>query len=101
MGTMSAQLLLKKLRRIPNKIKQERRVKSQLKRSILVACISGAIGLPMAWAGNEIPLSLEESVATGIRGSSSVLKSQNDVRFNGAQLLQSYGNFLPNLVANG
>jgi outer membrane protein len=46
-----------------------------------------------------IELSLEESIKEGLRTATNVLKSQNQVRFSGAQLLQAYGQFLPNLQA--
>jgi outer membrane protein len=46
-----------------------------------------------------INLSLEESVEIAIQTATSVLKAQNDVLSNGAQLLQAYGQFLPNLGA--
>jgi len=46
-----------------------------------------------------INLSLEESVEIAIQTATSVLKAQNDVLSNGAQLLQAYGQFLPNVGA--
>jgi outer membrane protein len=46
-----------------------------------------------------INLSLEESVEIAIQTATSVLKAQNDVMSTGAQLLQAYGQFLPNLGA--
>ena len=48
-----------------------------------------------------IRLTLEKSIAIAIRGSASVLKAENDVKVSGAQLLQGYAQFLPNLGVQG
>jgi outer membrane protein len=42
-------------------------------------------------------LSLEESIKIAIRAATEVLKAENDLSYNGARLLQAYGQFLPNL----
>lgn len=44
-------------------------------------------------------LTLENSIDLAVRGATSILNAQNDVKVNGAQLLQSYGQFFPNLTA--
>ncbi|MDR3606182.1 MAG: TolC family protein [Oligoflexia bacterium] len=44
-----------------------------------------------------VRLALEDSIAIAIRSATSVLKAQNDLTFTGAQLLQAYGQFLPNV----
>jgi outer membrane protein len=59
-----------------------------------------AAGLTLDKSGGII-LTLEQSVNLAIRSATSVLKAQNDVVFNGAQLLQAYGQFLPNLTGSG
>jgi outer membrane protein len=46
-------------------------------------------------------LTLEDSIQTAIQQSTLTLKSGNDVKFSGEQLLQGYTQFLPNLVLGG
>ena len=48
-----------------------------------------------------IRLTLEKSIELAVNGAASVLKAENDVKSSGAQLLQSYGQFLPNLGVAG
>ena len=48
-----------------------------------------------------ISLSLEKSIELAVRGAASVLKAENDVKVSGAQLLQGYAQFLPNITAQG
>jgi outer membrane protein len=48
-----------------------------------------------------ITLTLQDSIQLAIRGAASVLKARNDVEITGAQLLQGYGQFLPNFGAQG
>ena len=48
-----------------------------------------------------VELTLEKSVSTAIQNSFSVLKAENTVHLNAAQVLQSYGRFLPNLATTG
>ena len=48
-----------------------------------------------------INLTLERSVELAIRGATSVLQQENNVKASAANLLQSYGQFLPNLTAHG
>src|SRR4051794_23498103 len=44
-------------------------------------------------------LTLEKSIELALKQATTALKAENDVRVSGAQLLQSYGQFLPNLSA--
>ena len=46
-------------------------------------------------------LTLDESIKIAVRGASDVLKAENNLRFDGARLLQAYGQFLPNIQASG
>jgi outer membrane protein len=46
-----------------------------------------------------IRLTLEEAVSAGIDGATSVLKAKNQIEITGADLLQAYGAYLPNLTA--
>lgn len=48
-----------------------------------------------------ITLTLEDSIRLAIRGATTVLKAENEVTVNGSQLLQGYGQFLPNFAGNG
>jgi outer membrane protein len=50
----------------------------------------------------ENQLTLEKSISVGLKGATTVLKAKNDVDVSGTQLLESYGNFLPNIqgIAN-
>ena len=47
---------------------------------------------------DSVSLTLQESVNLAIRAATSVLQAQNNVTATGATLLQSYGQFLPNLT---
>lgn len=47
-----------------------------------------------------VTLSLEESVRIALKNATTVQKAKNNFDLTGAQLLQSYGNFLPNLSVN-
>jgi len=47
-----------------------------------------------------VRLSLQDSVGMAIQAATSVLKAKNNLDVTGAALLQSYGQFLPNLVAS-
>jgi outer membrane protein len=44
-------------------------------------------------------LTLEESIRIGVQSATDVLKARNQTNINGADLLQSYGQFLPSLLA--
>jgi len=46
-------------------------------------------------------LTLPEAVRIGLQSATAVQKAKNDKDISGADLLQSYGQFLPNLVATG
>ncbi len=46
-------------------------------------------------------LTLDESIRIAILGATTVLKADNDLMFNGARLLQAYGQFLPSVVGSG
>ena len=48
----------------------------------------------------EIVLRIEDCVRKAIADATSVLKAEYDDRYSGAQLLQAYGQFLPNLTAS-
>ena len=72
--------------------------------------ITGPVFLPAPVAGpgnlqagkpGDIELTLEGSVRMAIQGATAVLKSEYDNRTSGAQLLQAYGQFLPNLSSTG
>lgn len=60
---------------------------------------------PLGWVAQAQPidpaaeeLTLEKCIKIAIESSTDVLKSRLDIGVSGAQLLQSYGQFLPNLV---
>jgi outer membrane protein len=46
-------------------------------------------------------LTLDKSIAIGLRNATEVLKNENDVSLSGTRVLQGYGEFLPNLTAGG
>lgn len=52
----------------------------------------------LAWAA-PTKLTLEEAIDRAVRGATLVLKNENAKETAGADLLQAYGNFMPNLVA--
>jgi outer membrane protein len=52
-------------------------------------------------SANARALTLDDSVRAAISNGTTVLKAEYAERYTGAQLLQAYGQFLPNLVASG
>jgi outer membrane protein len=46
-------------------------------------------------------ITLEDAIKIGCQGSSDVLKSENDLHYNGTRLLQAYGQFLPSVYGSG
>jgi outer membrane protein len=53
--------------------------------------------IPNPTRDQAIPLNMNDSIQVAIKNATSVLKAQNDDKLAGAQLLQSYGQFLPSL----
>jgi outer membrane protein len=65
-------------------------------KALLLLGIALAQGAPAP-----LELTIEKSVEIALRNAVAVLKSENNTRLAGAQLLQAYGQFLPNLVTSG
>lgn len=68
-------------------------------RKIIVSCIIAALALGTTAQDVKV-LTLEQARALGIEKATQVLKSNNNVRITGAQLMYAYGQFLPDLSFN-
>jgi len=74
---------------------------------ILIAALAcGPVGLcaevnaDQSVPGSPVSLTLQQSISLAIEGATQILKAKNNLDFTGAQLLQTYMQFLPNLEAS-
>lgn len=64
-------------------------------RGVAVACLLFTLG--RAFADEPVPLSLEKSVELAVKNATQILEAQNQLTLSAAEVLERYGQFLPNL----